>query len=173
MADSTNTPKENDGDSIDYAHLFEKREVPTHRRKPNRANLLKYAWQITESEGFYVEENLDLGVNLKSGRIHPSTEGDMDNEILATYFAVEEYNKKEGKDLIIVRLVRSNWQRVAGYPTYFLTLEASDGCLYEAKVFQSMRDKFELLLFRPAKYNPGAESRSSSDEFPPNFYLVW
>lgn len=50
MADATNTPKENDGDSIDYAHLFEKREVPTHRRKPNRANLLKYAWQITESE---------------------------------------------------------------------------------------------------------------------------
>lgn len=172
MADSTNTPKENDGDSIDYAHLFEKREVPTHRRKPNRANLLKYAWQITESEGFYVEDNLDLGVNLKSGRIHPSTEGDMDNEILATYFAVEEYNKKEGKDLIIVRLVRSNWQRVTGH-TYFLTLEASDGSLYEAKVFHNMHDKFELLFFRPAKYNPGTESRSSSDEFPPNCLLVW
>ena len=79
----------------------------------------------------------------------------------------------QGKDLIIVWLVRSNRQRVAGHPTYFLTLEASDGCLYEAKVFHNMHDKFELLLFRPAKYNPGAESRSSSDEFPPNCLLVW
>lgn len=68
------------------------------------------------------------------------------------------YNWFQGKSLHLEEIIRANKQLVNGF-IYFLTLEASDECFYEAKVFVKSfaeGDRWENSVFfiRPAVHYP-------------------
>ncbi|KAK3217771.1 hypothetical protein Dsin_011741 [Dipteronia sinensis] len=59
-----------------------------------------------------------------------------------------------GANLKLSQIRNSNLLMISS-ALYFLTLECSDGCFYEAKIDMKFRGEGrELVMFRPAKYFP-------------------
>ncbi|POO01603.1 Cystatin domain containing protein [Trema orientale] len=83
-------------------------------------------------------------------RLNPNDE----EAIAAAKFAVEASNHTEGKDdrgrLEFKTILRINMRRVKGV-SYYITLQASDECFYQAKVLHGFNSTFKLEMFRPAQ----------------------
>uniref|UniRef100_A0A803QT05 Cystatin domain-containing protein n=2 Tax=Cannabis sativa TaxID=3483 RepID=A0A803QT05_CANSA len=71
--------------------------------------------------------------------------------IEAAHAAVAEFNKLKGANLELKRIVTSLYSSPGEYS---FTLECTDGCYYEARVFIVGKEKFDLTIFRPAKHYP-------------------
>ncbi|XP_062105596.1 uncharacterized protein LOC133817187 [Humulus lupulus] len=71
----------------------------------------------------------------------------------ASRAAVAEFNRLKGADLKLSKVL-SVLSRMAAGVHYDLTLQCTDGCFYEARIFMGIGDAIELITFRPAKHWP-------------------
>ncbi|GMN62125.1 hypothetical protein TIFTF001_031198 [Ficus carica] len=83
------------------------------------------------------------------GAAVPCRKSEKDVQVAAR-FAVEEYNKIEGHHLELKEVVEVKWRITTG-TLYYLTLECTNGCFFEAEVTLQPRDPPILLLFRHLK----------------------
>ncbi|XP_062113964.1 uncharacterized protein LOC133824973 [Humulus lupulus] len=71
----------------------------------------------------------------------------------ASLAAVAEFNRLNGADLKLSKVLSVLSGMAAGVH-YDLTLQCTDGCFYEARIFMEIGDAIELITFRPAKHWP-------------------
>ncbi|PON52948.1 Cystatin domain containing protein [Trema orientale] len=117
-----------------------------------RRNMTIYRENVRRTEGFYIGENLGrLPIIAGISHMDPNDE----DAISGAKAAVEALNARTGQNLELKRIVRVNAQAVAGVLLY-ITLEASDDCFYESKVYITNADEptdpqvIEVDFCRPA-----------------------
>ncbi|PON36346.1 Cystatin domain containing protein [Parasponia andersonii] len=102
-----------------------------------RRNMTIYRENVRRTEGFYIGENLGrLPIIAGIGHMDPDDE----DAISGAKAAVEAHNARTGQNVELKRIVRVNAQAVAGEVLY-ITLEASDDCFYESKVYITNADE--------------------------------
>ncbi|XP_062102686.1 multicystatin-like isoform X1 [Humulus lupulus] len=116
-----------------------------------------YMEQVMKWEGFHVDD-FDIPFEHTEVLIVPSTNKSSGVKDAAK-FAVEEYNKDKLEAIKLKRIVKWNYnQMIVKGMWYFMTLEATNGCFYEAKVYLSPWDDETLSnileIFRLAKFYP-------------------
>ncbi|POO01602.1 Proteinase inhibitor I25, cystatin, conserved region [Trema orientale] len=116
-----------------------------------RQKVREFHRQIHESEGFYVGP-WPLECNYYGAGITPYDSND-EKAIAAAKFAVEasDYNKDGRGHLEYKRIVRINMLWTEGL-LFYITLQASDQCFYEAKVLEGFDSTHKLEMFRPAQH---------------------
>ncbi|POO01601.1 Proteinase inhibitor I25, cystatin, conserved region [Trema orientale] len=121
----------------------------------DRQKIREYHQQIHESEGFYVGERpVKSRPYIGSGITRHSANDE--KAIAAAKFAVEASDHNKGEDcggrLEFRKVVRVNIMRAAVF-VYYITLQGSDQCFYEAKVLENIHHlTYQLKMFRPAQH---------------------
>ncbi|PON52949.1 Cystatin domain containing protein [Trema orientale] len=115
-------------------------------------DIARYKETLQRTEGFCIDESVGfLPIIAGIGHMDPDDE----DAISGAKAAVEALNARTGQNLELRRIVRVNAQAVAGELLY-ITLQASDDCFYEAKVYitnpkqPTDPDVIEVYFCRPA-----------------------
>ncbi|KAK4852176.1 hypothetical protein QYF36_021655 [Acer negundo] len=120
---------------------------------PKHQFFVEYANQLKDTEGFHVDLipiqsvccTWILPQNVNSPMI-----------IEAAKAAIEEFNRLnrlKGANLKLSQILSSNCMMIESI-LFFLTFQCSDGCFYEAKIYQHTKSDYEFVKFRPAKFWP-------------------
>ncbi|KAK1582703.1 hypothetical protein Q3G72_017512 [Acer saccharum] len=122
----------------------------------------EYTNQIKATEGFHVDL---IPIPSFWNGILPD---DVNSKytIEAANAAIEEFNRLnrlKGADLKLIKILNSNFLMVSGM-IFFLTLQCSDGCFYEAKIYMPISSDCELMKFWPAKFWPRSRKDKNTNE---------
>ncbi|KAK1588801.1 hypothetical protein Q3G72_027212 [Acer saccharum] len=122
-----------------------------------------YENQLTATEGFHAQLPAEPDIPDACYDWIMPDEVDSKWTIKAANAAIKKFNELKGADLKLIDIKDSNSQMVAGL-IHFLTLQCSDGHIYEAKIYMPITGDCELYIFRPAKYWPWPRKDKNKNE---------
>ncbi|XP_030486004.2 uncharacterized protein LOC115702717 isoform X2 [Cannabis sativa] len=118
----------------------------------DEAGWLSVINQLKLTDGFQVDHLPNNQANWSSFVVESFYKTYDKYTIEAAHAAIAEFNKLKGANLELKKIITSIFS--LGPREYSFTLECTDGCYYEARVFMVGKEKFDLTIFRPAKHYP-------------------